>query len=134
MQEGTNKCGGFKRAQGYERSTGEGTNEHEGSVGSLVEHRGIRTQQEQQWGLCAPCPLSPPPPPLTKFFKIFLYYLMIFTYSHVHLQLIQKTLSSCIFQFFLMVAVRLPAALRQQPKEDIVPFWAGVALVVLTTN
>jgi len=33
-----------------------------------------------------------------------------------------------------MVAVWLPVALWQQPKKDVIPFWAGVALVVLTTN
>ena len=50
------------------------------------------------------------------------------------LQLIRKPLSSCVFHFFLMVAVWLTAALRQQPKKDVIPFWAGVALVVLRTN
>ena len=51
-----------------------------------------------------------------------------------NLQLIQKTLSSCVFPVFLMVAVWLPAALWQQPKKDVIPFWTGVALVVLATN
>ena len=94
---------------GYERSTGDGTNEHEVSAGSTNERRRVQMSTRVAWGIeqtstggtniagaavGAAHPSSPPssssssssPSPIYfNLILIFLYYLKIFTYSNVHI-------------------------------------------------
>ena len=69
MNEHEGSARGLNKHREYEWSTGEGTN----------EHRGVWTQQGQQWGLCPPIH-CPPPPPLTNFFKILLLFKHIYIF------------------------------------------------------
>ena len=51
-----------------------------------------------------------------------------------NLQLIPKTLSRYVFHFFFVGGCWLPTACRQQPKKDVHPFQATVALATWTTK
>ena len=105
MSKHEGRAGSSNEHMGYERSTGDGTNEHEASAGSTNERRRVRTSTRVAWGIeqtstggtniagaavgaahpSSPSSSSSPSPIYFNLILIFLYYLKIFTYSNVHI-------------------------------------------------